>query len=315
MLSLVGSPFTKETEQKVENTQNNEKQVNHNGHSYSIGSHELPNAEEIVNKILEQEKNEYQKEMLELESESPFDEFLKKEDSYWQDKEKLYLKIEKWVRENSDKISSWQVAGPLNYGMSLEQMKDVITKKFKKMVFSGNLMTDEQLSKNHNREIFYPTTGRGGNNLTRIWGAEFLKSNLIDDETLKAAEHFLIVEDSASEIEVQVWHGEYPYVSIVSHAHILSQKIEGVGKAWEYRFSGKLDELRYRDFKDPGNIICDSKGRGWVVDTEMKSFDFPKLNRSAHLVQDYLKKRFKVLSGEENSGLYHTFKISVADFK
>jgi len=126
---------------------------------------------------------------------------------------------------------------------------------------------------------------------------------------------FLIVDDSASEIEVQVWHGEYPYVSIVSNAHILSQKIEGTKNAWEYRFSGKLDELQYRDFTDPGNIICDSKGTGWVVDTELKSFDSPKLDRSSYLVQDYLKKRFRVLAGEEYFCLYQTFKISVADLK
>ena len=274
---------------------------------------ENPTAEEVVNKIIQKEKCEYEKNMLELESESPIVELLKKEDSYWQDQEELYLKIEKWVRENSDKVPSWQVAGPLNYGMSLEQMKDVITNKFKEMAFSGNLLTDEQLTTNHNRETFFPTSGRGGNNLTRIWGSEFLKSNLIDDETLNAAEHFLIVDDSASEIEVQVWHNIYPYVSIVSNAHILSKKIEGVRTAWEYRLSSKLDELRYRDFTDPGNIICDSKGKGWVVDTELKSFDPPKLNRNANIVQNYLKNRFEVLSGEKYGLLYQTFKISVSE--
>lgn len=274
---------------------------------------ECPAPEEIVKKILQKEKCEYEKQMLELDYGSPFFELLKKEESYWQDQEDLYLKIEKWVRENSDKIPSWPVAGPLNYGMSLEQMKDVITKKFKEMVFSGNLLTNKQLTTNYNRETFFPTTGRGGNDLTRIWGSEFLKSNLIDDETLNAAEHFLIVDDSVSEIEVKVWQGEYPYVSFVSNAHILSQKIEGVKKAWEYRLSGKLNELRYRDFKDPGNIICDSKGKGWVVDTELKSFDSPTLSRGAYLVQNYLKKRFEVLSGGNDGGLYQTFKISVSE--
>lgn len=304
-LVLVGTSFVKQT---IENSvEDSEKQIKHNGHSYSIGCNELPNPEEVVKKILQKEKCEYEKEMLESESDSPL---LK--DSYWQDQEGSYLEIEKWVRENSDKIPSWQVAGPLNYGMSHEQMKDVITKKFKEMAFSGNLMTNEQLTLNHNREIFYPTTGRGGNNLTRIWGAEFLKSNLIDDKTLNAAEHFLIVDDSASEIEVQVWHNEYPYVSIVNNAHILSQKIEGVRKAGEYRSSEKLDELRYRDFNDPGNIICDSKGKGWVVDTEWKSFDSPKLNDRSYRIQNYLKKRFEVLSGENYSCL-QTFKISVSE--
>lgn len=197
--------------------------------------------------------------------------------------------------------------------MSPEQMKDAITKKFKEMASSGKLMSEEQLTKKHNREFFYPTTERGGNNLTRIWGAEFLKSNLKDDKTLDSAEHFLIVVESASEIEVQVWLGEYPYLSIVKNAHILSKKIEGSSSAWDYRYSSKLYELQYRDFKDSGNIIRDSEGVGWVVDTELKSFDYPKLGETSCFVQNYLKKRFKVLAG--GNSLYQTFKISVEDLK
>lgn len=304
MLPLTSSPFNKETEQRTENTQNNEKQVKHGGYSYSISKNELPKSEEIVKQILEQEKNEYQKEIL------GFEEILKKEDSEWQNKERFYLKNEEWIRENSDKIPLWQVTGPLNYGMSLEQMQDVITNKFKEMAFSGNLMTEEQL-KNYDRETFYPTTQRGGDNLTRIWGAEFLKSNLIDSKTLNAAEHFLIVDDFASEIEVQVGLNEYPILYFVRNAHVLSQKIEGDEASSKYSCSGKLAKLGYKDYQDPGNIICDSKGTGWVVDTEWKSFDKPELDRTSEQFQEYLKKRFEVLSGVKTSFL--TFKISVAD--
>lgn len=313
---LVKKCVEKEAEQKVNNSQDNEKHVEHKGYSYSIGCSELLNPEELVKKILEPEKLEYQKDMLQDELEgSHFAKYLKKEDSYWENQEQLYLKIEKWIRETSNEMPSWQVAGPLNYGMSLEQMKDAITKKFKDMASSGNLIAEEQLSKKHDRKLFYPTTGKGDNNLTRIWGAEFLKSNLLDNKTLNAAEHFLILDDSVSEIEVQVYHRDYPYLCRVNNAYVLSQKIEGTRKAWEYRSSGKLNELGYRDFSDPGNIICDSKGTGWVVDTELKSFDSPELDRNSSLLQGYLKKRFKVLAGNEYHCLFQTFKISVADLK
>jgi hypothetical protein len=312
MFSLTGSSFVRGEEQKVlENHNNHEGQAQHTGHTYNIGNNELPNTTEIVKSILESEKLEYQRKM--DSGGSLRARFSKKDDSYWQDKEELYLEIEELIRENSDAIPSWQIAGPLNYSMSLEQMKDAITRKFKELVLSGNLMTEEQLTKEHNRENFYPTTGRGGDNLTRIWGAEYLKSNLMDNTTLNATEHFLIVEDSASEIDVQVWHGEYPCVTTVNNAHILSKKIEGVGQAWEYRYSPTLDELKYRDFKDPGNIIRDPNGTGWVVDTEMKSFDSPNLDNNSHQIQDYLKRRFKVLAGKEYLCTHQTFKISVND--
>jgi len=271
----------------------------------------LPNIDEIVEKIFQNEKAEYQENLRNMSWEPMY----VKKDSEWEKEKQRYFKFEKYIRENQDEIPSWQIAGPLNYSMSLEQMKDVVTKKFKEMVSSGNLMTEKQLTKNHNRETFYPTTGRGGSNLTRIWGAEYLKSNLVDDTTLAVAEHFLIVDDSASEIEVEVWHGDgYPYVSVVNNAYVLSQKIEGERKAWEYRYSIKLDELGYVDFKDRGNIICDSKGKGWIVDTELMSFVPPNVKGVSSL-QDYLKKRFKVLAGKEYSPACQIFKISIADLK
>jgi hypothetical protein len=272
------------------------------------------NSEEIVNKIIETEKSELQAEKRHLElKKSPFAECLDRPDSYWEGHEKLYIKIEKWLLKNRDEFPSWHPAGPLNYGMSLGQMKDAITKKFQEMAASGNLMTEKQLDQNHKREFFYPETGKGSDNLTRIWGAEFLKSHLQDSSTMNAAEHFLIVNDSASEIEVQVWHNNYPYLSTVKNAYILSQKIEGDKQAWSYRFSGKLDELQYRDFTDPGNIIRDAKGIGWIVDTELKSFDPPHLTTDAAVIRDYLPKRFKALTGQEYRCLFQTFKVAVAD--
>lgn len=48
MQSLVGNISINETIEN--NVQNNEKQIEHNGHNYSIGSNELPNAEELVKK-------------------------------------------------------------------------------------------------------------------------------------------------------------------------------------------------------------------------------------------------------------------------
>lgn len=264
--------------------------------------------EELAVLVVERDKKDFQQEFSEMES--PFE----VSQPNWEKKKKKYRALEEKIRSASVAIPSWPVAGPLNYGMTLEKMKEVITNKFMEMANSGHLISEKQLE-SCNRESFYPPDKKGGDNLTRIWGAEFLVSNLKHEKAINAPEHFFIIEDPASEIEIQVWHGPYPYLSIVKkNGYILSRKIEGEPKALEYRCSTDLAKLKYKDFGDPGNVIKDSKGTGWVVDTELKSFDPPNLSRESALIQNYSKKRFDVLAGDEFSSLFQTFKISVADF-
>lgn len=232
--------------------------------------------------------------------------------SEWNNKRIRYLKLEKFIRENPDQIPTLSLTGSLNYGMSLKQMKDTITKKFTNMVLTGHLLTQEQFSKQHDSKFFHLCKGEmNGQNLTRIWGAEFLKSHLLDDRIINVAEHFLIIEESSEEVEVAIDPDSYfPIFRNIKNAYIYSKKITGFPCAWEYRFSEALQNLGYRDFKDSGNIICDPNGTGWVVDTEIKGFDLPKLTRLESNICNYLKRRFEVLAGEDFSW---TFKISIND--
>lgn len=276
----------------------------------SLGTNMLPTPEEMASKVINLDIYNNNKKIEESKN-SFFAKCFTKEDSYWEDQKKLYIEIENWVRDNPDKIPSWQVAGPLNYSMSPNQMKDVITNKFKEMANSGHLLTEDTLCKER-RESLYPTNRRGSANLTRIWGAEFLKSNLEKENNLDAADHFLILDNSETDIEVEVWYDKYPYLSVAKNAHILSKKIDGVAQARSYMLSSQLQKLGYRDFTDPGNILRDENGIGWVVDTEQKSFHPQELDRDLGLVNDYLRKRFKVLAGEDHLH-FHTFKIPVAD--
>lgn len=251
-----------------------------------LGEEEI-SSENLVEQVLQQEKLE-----------------CPEKETDWETKKLHYLEIEKSIRENRDEIassSSWQVAGPLNYGMSLLQMKEAITNKFKEMAVLGNLMTESHLNKNYDVQTFFKPKV----NLTRIWGAEFLRSNLRGLKTLNAVEHFLIVEDSATEIEVEVSFNTHPSLLSVKKAYVLSKKIDGRECAKESQ-PLELKKLRFQDFSDPGNIICDSNGMRWVVDTEMKSFEPPKLKE-----QKYFTMRFQVLTGK-SLGSTQTFKIPLS---
>ena len=274
------------------------------------GNHEIAEPKVIVDQVIAYEK----KQMLEMEKgNSPFVKLLKQDDSFWEKQGVLYLKIEQYIRENFDKIPTWELTGSLHYGMTLRKMEDVIKQKFLDMAAQGKLMTENSLMANLDRTTLYPPNHKGNSDLTRIWGAHFLKSNFPENSKLDVAEHFLIIGDEATELEVEVWHTDYPCLSLIKSGYILSKKIDGENKARDYQYSNVLDALKYRDFTDPGNIIQDANGIGWIVDTERKSFDPPKINKGQYLIREYLKKRFKVLSGDESSSLYQTFKISLSD--
>jgi hypothetical protein len=274
----------------------------------------LPEPDFIVKKVIEQEKAEDKETASRL---AGCGIQCKEDDTEWERLTKCYLKCEMFIRENPGHIPIREVAGSLHYGMTLNKMKTVIQQKFSDMVASGKMMKEATLIETKDRSSFHPEKGKRIDNLTRIWGAEYLKLNLQKNSKLDAPDHYLIVDNEATEIEVRVAHGRdgsiYPTLTTVRYAQILSQKIAGEKNALSFRSSSELEKLRFSDFGDPGNIISDSDGIGWVVDTEIKSFDAPKLGRSSLQFLEYLKKRFKVLSGNDYDSLCQTFKISLAD--
>lgn len=231
-----------------------------------------------------------------------------KDETYWREREESYLEIEGQIRENVANIPRWEIAGPLDYSMTLKKMKEVLEMTFRKMAASGHLLHENSIK--GTRKDYFPPTGKGKNNLTRIWGAEFLKSHLANHPTFRATDHFLIINENATELEVTAWHGEYLCLSSVENAHILAKNIDGEKAAWLCQNSQLLDQLGYKDFADPGNIRLDSNGTCWIVDTEINSFKSPSLQERE--LQSYLQKRFRILSDKEYDGLKQTFKIPLS---
>jgi len=275
-------------------------------YSLYFSSESEANVKEAVSSIVQQEQNSWSKENNES-SNSIFKHLFTEPD--WDEKNKLYLKIEKWLCENSAHIPTWEVAGALHFGMSPNDMKETITEKLKEMAKSGRIKLETSIE---HRELYFPND-ESRNNLTRIWGAQFLQKQLEKDNDVKAAEHFLIFKESVSEIKINIWlvNSQYPYVSSINFdsGYVLSERIIGEPKATNYKVSSLID-AGFRDFSDPGNIIEDKNKINWVVDTEAKSFDSPSMNREEQVVTSYLKKRFDFLYSNENQ---ITIKIPVSD--
>lgn len=258
----------------------------------------LPEPEAIVDQVIKLEKEEV----------------CRADDSFWEMQKQMYLGFEKYFR---DKEKVPQIAGhlgPLHYGMSPSEMEAIVKKIFQEMVSAGKMLRQRDLTK---RATFYPPEPhKGSDDLTRIWGAAFLNANLHEDSKLKAVDHYLIVDDEASEIEVEIFYlnNYYPFPRTVRNAQILRKKIDGVKSAHSltYQCDKNLKALNYVDFKDPGNII--RAGIGWIVDTERKSFDSMEnicQDITFHNYLTYLKKRFSILYPAETFN--RRFKISVSD--
>ena len=262
---------------------------------------ELPSVEVLAKKVLQ-----FQVDLWKENGRTPF------EESYLEAKTKSYCEIEELIRRDEKKIPTWQLIGPLHYGMSLEKMKQVIIEKFKSMILSKTMMTEATKKIRHDPKTLFLTRDR--NNLTRIWGAEFLKSNLPNKSPLDVTEHYLIIDDDAKEIEAEIFHGDYPYLSRVNiTGYIVSKKIEGKKNALAFAGCSILEKLRYSDFSDEGNILQDSTKKNWIVDTEQKSFEKPELEDEAYNIQEYVKLRFRYLCGKDYMRNFQRIKISLSD--
>lgn len=188
--------------------------------------------EDIVSRVLELERKVLEEHQAYIESQNNKRKFIKircqKPDNLTDqeiaDRKKNYLSIEAYLSQIHPSQFSWQVAGPLNYTMSIEKMKLTIENKFREMASIGTLMRESYFNEKHDRSSFYPIESKGDTNLTRIWGAEFLKSHIADGGNLNVADHFLIIKDSEKEIEVEVSYLEYPTIEKINNGYVLSKK-------------------------------------------------------------------------------------------
>ncbi len=261
----------------------------------------LPTIEELAKKILD-----FQQELLKKNNRPIFSE------KQVTEKTKLYCQIEEEIRKDEQKIPTWDQIGPLHYGMTLEKMKQVVIEKFKSMVDSGTIIRKTTKEKKFDQTALFLTRDR--TNLTRIWGAEFLKKNLPKEGSLNVVDHYIIVDDDARELEVTIFHDDYPYVSKIKNGgQIFSTKIEGEKNASAFASSDVLKNLFYSDFSDEGNILCDSSHTNWIVDTERKSFDAPELDDIAFQIREYVKLRFRFLAHDEYLPNFQPITISLSE--
>ena len=130
----------------------------------------------------------------------------------------MHKEIEEDFPEFEAELPEWrqtfpryEVAGNLDYFMSMDDLKNAVVAKFKTMYARGDILTQEQFEK-LNKDEWFPK----GEKLTRIWGAEYLASKFKEHAMpmYKVPDYIIVVKD-LKDIKVEVVMGPcFPILSI-----------------------------------------------------------------------------------------------------
>jgi hypothetical protein len=212
---------------------------------------------------------------------------------------KKYDDLLKNLKNNPKEYSLASVMGGINYGMTLDEMKQKVKELFLSMKKNGVIISKEAFEKVKGRYFPVPST-----NLTRIWGADHLKKEFNGSKYLSEKKYdvpgYVIVVDDPNVIKLRLSFGDrtFPIPLELENGKIYFEEIKGeeVGSLSESRFD--LSSTGFSDFSATGNIIQDGKtGRRYVVDTELKSFTFPLSRESTHMLE-YANKKFRYLNND-----------------
>lgn len=206
-----------------------------------------------------------------------------------------YLNFEENLQVISENYPRYEVAGNLDYFMSLEELENKIREKFRAIYENGQILTEEQFN-----ELDRSNWADNGVKLTRIWGAEYLEKRFKKDQRdhMKVP-HYIIVVKSLDDIQLKLtWGSCWPILASIVNGTIYSKKIVGTDATKTIKIG-----QGYTDYDGVGNILKTADGSYYIIDTEYKSFydDIPddhlmksirKLGFFPLWLCEYLRRRF-----------------------
>jgi hypothetical protein len=185
-------------------------------------------------------------------------------------------------------------SGGLDYSMSLNDMKKNITNKFKEMNTNDRIITKTEFKKIKDN-YFLKMKSHATKDMTRIWGIEYVKSIIKNDEELHkiidVPNYVIVVENPEKPISVTIHlfsqiHGGLlvsPMVSYLTNAKIYFERIDGKDVTKEIlnnkqgrNYKLLVERVGFHDFGGNdltgwGNILK-KDNKLYIVDTELKSF-------------------------------------------
>ncbi len=174
--------------------------------------------------------------------------------------EKLYHSYELHLAQIKKALPKYMVSGNLTYAMSLDEMRCHLQMTFKKMYEAGKIISRKDFKKVARSNWYFQK-----DNLTRIWGAQYLADNFKkasrDDCTVP--EYIIVVDDPTNlQVKIAFWQF-FPVVARIK-GEIYAQYIQGLPAKCSVGFG-------YTDYTGP-NILRTRDGICYVIDTEFRGF-------------------------------------------
>jgi len=211
-------------------------------------------------------------------------------------------------------VSGWVkqkqlIGGNFDYTNTLDEIKQTIKDKFMTMRQKGLI-----ISKDRYEMIKDKYTGHLGYDLTRVWGAEYLKKEIekAREQEGYGVPDYVIVADNPNviNIELSVLTTHFPVASKLKQGEAFTDFKKIIGPpAGNPKDHPKILEMGYTDLgpsdRQMENIRQDTEtGKYYIVDTEIKSFRLKDYYTSLrdYSFADYARKRFLYLNkpiGEE----------------
>lgn len=224
-----------------------------------------------------------------------------------------YTNLETVLRENqlSEDWDAYEPAGSIKLSIDPDYIDSFVQEKFSALRNSGLLLYRSEFEQQEEIIKFRKPGYNQSADLTRLWGAEFLRKKLSNVENYAVPRFFIIIENSAKKIPVTIVKDTMSLVIAkcdTSFAEVVVENMENTVATCTREKHGWMSAFGYVDYADSGNIREDrSRGQFYVVDTEWKSLDgvvelvdesLLDFNPSITKLRRYASERFDALHPE-----------------
>jgi len=191
------------------------------------------------------------------------------------------------------------IMGGINYSMTLSEMKETVQKKFESMSKNGLIISYDEFQKIKDDYFYLPRK-----DLTRVWGAEYLKNKIKQSLNLSNkydVPDYIVVMDNPKHIKISIsfYTRMFPIPLDLENGSIYFKKIIGkpiaAGTATLLHDIGTESDIGFDDFSHSDNILKSDTGMQYIVDTEFRSFKFP-ISPELLLLLNYAAERFIYLN-------------------
>ena len=186
---------------------------------------------------------------------------------------KKKLKKKKGSIRNLFETVDTSLMGSINYGMSWDEIEKKVTKMFTRMRENGSIVTKKEFEKIKNQ---YYDLER--DDISRIWGADYLKRAISQDPELSQYDvpDYVIVLDDLKTVTIYIKFDEswnVPAISTIraggSRPKIYFKSISGKNVTSQ---STVLKKIGFNDFLGENVIEDATTKKRYIIDTETGSF-------------------------------------------